>query len=144
MKGHVALVTVVKKGSWNGSVPASPVTALRSRNVTSGVSQGRAWALGSMALRRICWSRRITRFLPREREKLKIWLLLRLENCPFLCAWRWVYLEKVLVYLNIGTSSYLQPNLNLQPIFPWSWDKLDTKWLFESQIPKSHFFFFKA
>lgn len=47
MKGHVALVTVVKKGSWNGSVPASPVAALRSRNVTSGVSQGRAWALGS-------------------------------------------------------------------------------------------------
>lgn len=49
MKGHVAIVTVVKKGSSSGSVPASPVAALRSRNVTSRVCKGRAWAPGSGA-----------------------------------------------------------------------------------------------
>lgn len=53
-KGHVAVVTVVKKGSSNGSVPASPVAALREQKRHLGSSQrpGLRAPWGSVALGR--------------------------------------------------------------------------------------------
>lgn len=81
-------------------------------------------------------------FLPQDRENVTSWLLLRLENCLFLCGWSWIYLkmERWFIVWILGHQAIAK--FQLQPVFPLSGINSIQIILFESWIRKLYFFFF--